>query len=366
MHIQVDRDDLLMPLGRVVGVVERRLTVPILSYLRLTADGDRIALTGTDLEVEITVHGKAEIKNGGSAMVPARKLFDICRSLPVDARVELREEAGRVLVRAGRSRFNLVTLPVADFPSLQAPAWDMEIQLPQGALRNLLEQTQFCMAQQDVRYYLNGVLLDLGGSRLSAVATDGHRMALSVYDLSKPLQAARQLIIPRKGVQEIVRILGETEDRVTLNIASNHICAQLPDVTVISKLIDSRYPDYAKVIPTAISKTLTLQREPLRESLNRVAILSNDKYRGVRLAIEPNMLRISTHNPEQEEAQEEVPIDYSGSNIEVGFNVSYLLDAISSLRSESVRIGINDANSGCLITASGASHPLYVVMPMRL
>jgi DNA polymerase-3 subunit beta len=365
MHVQVKRDELLKPLNYVAGVVERRQSLPILSYLLLKADADGISMTGTDLEVEITVNGKAT-GSGGEMMLPARKLLDICRALAPESELDIRTDGNKAVVKAGRSRFSLLTLPVADFPTLQAASAEASVTLPQAALRALLEQTQFCMAQQDVRYYLNGVLIEVGEGRIRAVATDGHRMAMADHELGSAARGNKQVIIPRKGVHELVRILEDTEAPVDLEIGANHIRVRTPDITFLSKLVDGRYPDYEKVIPGKQTKSLEIEREVIKEALGRVAILSNEKYRGVRLVLAPNSLRISAHNPEQEEAQEEVPIDYRGEELEIGFNVTYLLESLNALRSETVTIELNDPNSSCVLRATGRRSPLYVVMPMRL
>lgn len=366
MLINADRDDLLASLGRVVGVVERRQTLPILAYLKVKAEGERIEIMGTDLEVGITVSGRAEVKEGGEGMVPARKLFDICRSIPAGAKVELRQDGGKTTVKSGRSRFTLVSLPVADFPGMEIPAWETDIQIKQGELRELLDNTHFCMAQQDVRYYLNGILLDVDGKHLNVVATDGHRLAISTHEMKYPADRPRQAIVPRKGVQELLRILDTPEEEITLKIGTNHVCVAMTSGIVVSKLIDSRYPDYNKVIPKNLSKKLSLDREPFQESLGRVSILSNDKYRGVRIGLKSGTMSISANNPEQEEAVEELAVNYKEDPLEVGFNVSYLLDAVRALHSTEIVLGLNDANSGCTIMAAGKNYPLYVIMPMRM
>lgn len=366
MHIQLKRDELLKPLSYVAGVVERRQTLPILAYLLLKADGNEISMTGTDLEVELTVNGQAKVGVAGEAMLPARKLLDICRALPAEAEIDLRKDGNKVVVKAGRSRFSLLTLPVADFPSLPAANWELSLTLPQQVLRGLLEQTHFCMAQQDVRYYLNGVLLETTGATVRAVATDGHRMALAEHQMGKPVGSEKQVIVPRKGVQEMIRILEATESPVALELGPNHMRIRTSELTFTSKLIDGRYPDYTKVVPTNQTKSLEIGREMVREALNRVAILSNEKYRGVRLALAPKSLRVSAHNPEQEEANEDLSVDYRGEALEIGFNVGYLLDSLNALRTDQVVLGLSDSNSSCTLRSPSAATPLYVVMPMRL
>lgn len=366
MHIRFVREELLKPLSYVAGVVERRQTLPILSYLLLTQSGETVELTGTDLEVEIVARGKADAPGEGKVTVPARKLLDICRALPAEAVLDIRKEGDRVVVKAGRSRFTLTTLPIADFPNLEAAQWDQTVSLAQGDLKQALEQTHFCMAQQDVRYYLNGLLLELRAGRLRLVGTDGHRMAMTEIALAGAPVGDRQVIVPRKGIHEISRLLEPSSEAVELRWSNNHLQAHTSAFAFTSKLIDGRYPDYTKVLPSQSGKTVEVDRDALREALSRAAILSNEKYRGVRLGVSAKALKLSAHNPEQEEAQEELVADYDGDPLEIGFNVTYLMDAVGALASGLVRIGLNDPNSSCLISAPGSSYPQYVIMPMRL
>ncbi|UCH53070.1 MAG: DNA polymerase III subunit beta [Pseudomonadota bacterium] len=366
MNITFEREGLLRPLTYVTGVVERRQTVPVLSYVLLRSESDGLTLTGTDLETEVVVSASGETNDRTDLTLPARKLLDICRALPEDAKITIRTEGEKAVVRTGRSRFTLRTLPSSDFPSIQTTDWDLRLSVDAAALRQVLSETQFCMAQQDVRYYLNGVLLEVVTGALRAVATDGHRMALSQIPAEGKLTEGRQVIMPRKAVLEISRILGDTTGRIELLFSPNHVRVQAPGLTFTAKLIDGRYPDYSKVLPARQSKRLLLDREALRVALNRVAILSNEKFRGARLVLEPGILKFVAHNPEQEEAQDELSVEYSGEPMEVGFNVSYLIDATSALNTEKVVVGLNDPNSSCLIHGPDQEFPRYVVMPMRL
>jgi len=366
MHISFQREELIKPLGYVAGVVERRQTLPILSFLLFRAGSENVSMTGTDLEVEVTVSVSGKTEAVGEVMIPARKLLDICRALPPEAKIDLRSDGSKVQLRTGRSRFSLLTMPVADFPSIQAADWQTTIRLPQQDLKQLLQDTHFCMAQQDVRYYLNGVLLEVNGKQLRAVATDGHRMAVSDITLASEQGQAQQIIVPRKAVHELIRMLEDDDQPIELEISTNHLRVRTPGLVFTSKLIDGRYPDYIKVMPTKQSIQLKLPREPFRESLARVAILSNEKYRGVRLGLADKLLRVSTNNPEQEEAQEEVAVGYNGEALEIGFNVNYLIESLANLRSEDVILGLNDSNSSCLIHSPDTQTPRYVVMPMRL
>ena len=366
MQITITREDLLKPLGYVAGVVERRQTLPVLSYILLRQKDGEMTLTGTDLEIEVIA--KVSKAGGGSVemTLPARKLFDICRALPNDAEITIKKEGEKSIVKSGKSRFALVTVPVADFPSVQASQWEQALTLKQNQLRGLLEQTHFCMAQQDVRYYLNGLLLEVSENKIRGVATDGHRMAISESSLEKSVKIEKQVIVPRKGVQEMLRLLSDTDDQIELEFGTNHIRARAADFIFTSKLIDGRYPDYNKVIPGKQSKKLKLDRNLFRETLGRVAILSSEKYRGVRLSLSNKTLRFTAHNPEQEEAQEEISADYTGEGLEIGFNVNYMIEAISALHTESIEFGLNDPNSSCTLASPEMPYPQYVIMPMRL
>ena len=364
MKLTATREDLLAPLQSVIGVVERRQTMPVLANVLLSARDGRLAITGTDLEVELVAATKVGLEQPGDITVPGRKLLDIFRALPDGVSITLSTEGERVSVRAGRSRFTLSSLPAAEFPVVEEINASQTLSLPQGEFRRLIDKTHFSMAQQDVRYYLNGLLLETQESALRAVATDGHRLALCEMALSSPAKAG-QVIVPRKGVLELQRILG-TEGNVELAIGSNHVRAQIGDIRFTSKLIDGRFPEYGRVIPASPGKLVQADRELLRQALQRTAILSNEKYRGIRLAVRTDLLVIQAHNPEQEEAEDQVEVVYAGDEVEIGFNVNYLLDALSAIEGDKVEIGLTDSNSSCLIHAPGLIQTRYVVMPMRL
>lgn len=368
MKFSTSRSSLLTPIQAVMGVVERRQTMPILANVLFLVRGQELSVTATDLEVELVARAELDkVDSGGEVTVPGRKLLDICRALPEGATVQVQLDGDRLVVKSGRSRFVLGTLPAAEFPVVEAVEAIQSLKLSQAELRTLLEKTHFAMAQQDVRYYLNGLLLETGKKQVRAVATDGHRLALCELPIggSGNGKGVHQVIIPRKGVQELQRLLGG-EDEVVLAISSNHVSATIGDVRFSSKLIDGRFPDYERVIPKPAGNVLKADREVLRQALQRAAILSNEKYRGVRLELGDGSLKIQANNPDQEEARDELEVEYKGQPLEIGFNVTYLLDALAAVEAEQVEIGFVDASSSCLISAPGISTTRYVVMPMRL
>ncbi len=365
MKLSAKREIFLEPLQAVIGVVERRQTMPILTNVLLVAKDGHLSVTATDLEVELVASTKIEVGQDGEITVPGRKLLDIFRALPADAKVSLTLDGDRMLVRSGRSRFILSTLPAAEFPVVDDIDAQVTLTISQEDANRLLEKTQFSMAQQDVRYYLNGILLEATDKTLRAVATDGHRLALCEVKLKKAVKGEHQVIVPRKGVLELQRLLGGEGD-ISLGIGSNHVRVEVGSIRFTSKLIDGRFPDYRRVIPTAESSPMTGDREVLKQALHRAAILSNEKYRGIRLEVKGNSIRILAHNPEQEEAEEEVAVNYTGDDMEIGFNVNYLLDALSAVDADQVQVGLIDSNSSCLITEPGSTSCKYVVMPMRL
>jgi len=366
MKFETLRDTLLKPVQAVAGVVERRQTMPILANVLLTVSDKGLSVTATDLEVELVAQTEVEVKEKGEVTVPARKLLDICRSLPEGAKIGFSLERERVTLKSGRSRFTLATLPAAEFPAVEDIKTQRSVNLPQKKLRELIEQTHFSMAQQDVRYYLNGLLFELSAKKVRAVATDGHRLAMCDLDADVADLPAQQVIVPRKGVMELQRLLTDSEEPAKLSLGTNHIRVELPGLRFTSKLIDGRFPDYERVVPKGGDKDIIAERQVLRDALGRTAILSNEKYRGVRLQLAPNRLKVMAHNPEQEEAEDEVEVQYQGAELEIGFNVSYLMDALSALNAERVRITLTDSNSSCLIRHPDNETCRYVVMPMRL
>ena len=366
MKFKVSREALLKPLQQVAGVVERRQTLPVLSNVLLQVEPDRLSITGTDLEVELIGNVPLVGAEPGEITVPARKLLDICRELPERAEVELEQADARLTIRSGRFRSTLSTLPAEDFPSVDKTAPEIAIRLDARALKRLLDRTGFAMAQQDVRYFLNGMLIELGGGHVRAVATDGHRLAMSNLVSEQAAEGVKQVIVPRKGVVELQRLLNEVDGEVDLTVGSNHLCAESPDYSLTTKLVDGRFPDYQRVIPRNGDKVILADRQELRQALNRTAILSNEKFRGIRVNLSAGQLQLTANNPEQEEAEEIVSVDYSGDDLEVGFNVGYIQDVLAVVDSDKVRITMHDANSSALMEEPEDDDSVYVVMPMKL
>ncbi len=363
--IQSERNALLAALTAVVGVVERRHTLPILSNLLLEKKDGKLTLLATDLELQVST----QLDSGGedfAITIAARKLFDIVRALPDAAQVKLNSKDNQVVVSAGKSRFTLQTLPAADFPRVETGAGLGEaIRLPQKTLKRLLQLVQFAMASQDIRYYLNGMLLVLEGKQLRVVATDGHRLSYAETELETEVEA-REVIIPRKTVVELSKLLAEVDDPVELRIGANQVTITLPATELVSKVVDGKFPDYQRVIPLNQPRHLKADRQNVIQALQRAAILSNEKFRGVRLVMSENALGIVCNNNEQEEAADEIEVDYNGDPLDVGFNVTYLLDGLAAVNSEEVTLSLGDANSSMLLTSEGEPGFKYVVMPMRI
>ena len=369
MKFVISRENLIKPLTLVAGVVERRQTLPVLSNILIVVDGDQLSLTGTDLEVELV--GRVTLTEAGESgeiTVPARKLMDICKTLPDDAQISLQLDEDKITLKSGRSRFSLTTLPASDFPSVEESPQTLEFSVQQSQLKRLIDRTSIAMAQQDVRYYLNGMLFEIQNGRLRAVATDGHRLAMCEAAADVSTDELRQVIIPRKGVMELNRLFsGDTDRAVKLVMSSNHVRAVTDNFTFTSKLVDGKFPDYQQVIPKDSNREMLVEREPFRQVLSRTAILSNEKYRGVRLILENDLLQVFANNPEQEEAEESLFVKYDSGPLEIGFNVSYLLDVLAVTASTNVKVSFADANSSILIEeVAESSDSIYVVMPMRL
>ncbi len=367
MKVTIQRDELLKPLQMISGVVERRQTLPILANVLVTVNDAHLSLTATDLEIEL-IGNTTLSQSSGSAIitVSARKLLDICRALPEAAIIDLTLDGEQVILRSGKSRFMLTTLPASDFPSIESGVFSSEFTISQAKLKKLLSKIHFAMGQQDVRHYLNGALFDINQGVMKCVATDGHRLAFSSLQNVQYDGAHTKIILPRKSVLELMRLLDATDDEVKVSIGENHFRVACSEFTFTSKLISAQYPDYDKLIPRTIAHTAIASREALKQALTRASILSNEKFRGIRLHLDRDSLKIVANNPEQEEAEEQIILDYQGIGMEIGFNVSYLLDVVSTIASENIRWSFSDPNGGVLIESSDKDDSLYVVMPMRL
>ena len=366
MKTTIKREDILGPLQLVIGAVERRQTLPILGNVLLKSTGGDMTLTATDLEIEMVARIDADGSDDFQTTIPARKLLDICKALPDSASINFSIDETRVSLTSARSRFTLASLPAKDFPGLDEIEIQQSFAIPQNQLKALFDKTSFAMAQQDVRYYLNGILMEIKADKIKLVATDGHRLALSEIDLDTGVGEDRQIIIPRKAVLELSRLLEFGDNPANFMLSQNHVRVETSSLVFTTKLIDGKFPDYQRVIPVDGNKTMEVNRETLKNSMSRIAILSNEKYRGIRLTLSSGNLSIQANNPDQEEAEEELQIEYTESDMEIGFNVTYLIDVLNVLNSEKVQIKLKDSNSSAIINDSQDDSSLYVVMPMRL
>ncbi len=365
MKFSIPREALLAPIAQVVNVVERRQTLPVLANFLIEAVDGGLRITGTDMEVELVARANAEVAQTGSVTVPARKLVDICKALPEGVQLNIQLNDDKLAIHAGRSRFTLATLPAGEFPSSDQAETLASYEVSQGKFRWLMEKTSFAMAHQDVRHYLNGLLLEFREGGVRAVATDGHRLALAEMDA--PITGdVRSLIVPRKGVLELNRVLEDIDEPLNVIVGQGFLRVDRERIVMTTKLIDGRFPDYEAVIPMATDKALIMNRSEMTHALQRAAILSNEKYRGVRLDLDPGTVRVVAHNPQQEEAVEDIEAEHEFEKLKVGFNVNYLLDALSSIDGEKVRIALRDANSSCLVTNIDSDAVRQVVMPLKL
>lgn len=367
MKVTIQRDALLKPLQMISGVVERRQTLPILSNVLITIKNQQLSITATDLEIELIGSTSLDNSETGAITVSARKLLDICRALPENAVIDMTLEGDHVILRSGKSRFMLTTLPARDFPNIDSGLFSTEFTISQAKFKKLLSKIHFAMGQQDVRHYLNGALFDINQGMMRCVATDGHRLAYSSLSDESFQKTQAKVILPRKSVLELIRLLdANSEDSISVSIGDNHFRIASPVFTFTSKLINAQYPDYDKLIPRSVEHTAIASREALKQALTRASILSNEKFRGIRLHLDNDLLKIVANNPEQEEAEELIQLDYRGIGMEIGFNVSYLLDVVSTIASENIRWSFTDPNGGVLIESSDQDESMYVVMPMRL
>jgi len=366
MKFTIQREVLLQPISQVVGVVERRQTLPVLANFLISAQGKRLSVTGTDMEVELIATVKADIQSEGEITVPARKLVDIVRMLPDGASITAELDGDKLMVSSGKSRYTLRTLPATEFPATDQVETLESFKIQELELKKMLDKTSFAMANQDVRYYLNGLLLEFDERKLRTVATDGHRLAVCDFDGEVDVSQNRQLIVPRKGVLELSRMLADDDEPVELALGKNHIRLVKGSTIFTSKLIDGRFPDYQAVIPVGTDRHISLDRESFTHALQRASILSNEKYRGVRLEASDSAIKIIAHNPQHEEAVEEMEAELNFDAMAIGFNVTYLLDALTAIEAETVRMELRDANSSCLISAQSGGNDRHVVMPLKL
>lgn len=366
MKFSISKNELLPPLQQVVGVVERKQTHEVMHNLLFDASSDRLLITGTDNEVEHRTHVPLIITEDGVSTIPARKLLDICRSLPDDAHLDFQVSGDKARILAGKSRFTLTTLPHEEFPLVDPLKDAVSVSISQKQFAKAIKMTSFAMAQQDVRYYLNGLLLELSAESICCVATDGHRLALhrtpAEIDIEDPVSA----IIPRKAISELARLLDDSDSDIDLLMTGSHLQLRIGALQMTTKLIDGKFPDYERVIPLPGGSVASIDRDLFRQALARSAILANETYKGVRLSLADNAVGIQTNNPNHEEAEDELEIDYTGDPVEVGFNVTYLLDVLSIIDSEIAELHLKDDASSMVIHPGGEKQSTYVIMPMRL
>lgn len=370
MKFSAQRDSILSQLQHVIGAVERKQTTPILGNVLVEATDSRLSITGSDSEIEIKAVVDIQVDQEGSTTVPARKFVDICKNLPEDSKVNFSYSDNKVILRSSKSRFTLATLSADEYPKVKALEFPLAVEITAKDLHRCIRTTSFSMAQQDVRFYLNGMLLEIDDDRISCVATDGHRLAYSNSSTNAHPETPVKAIIPRKSIGELQRLLSsvDPEETIALFVTPQYLQLQINNIRITTKLLDGRFPDYNRVIPIDGDKEVVIDCQMLKQALTRVSILSNEKYRGIRLSLESGLLTISSNNPNQEEAVDQVEIDYAGESTEIGFNVTYLLDALNNIESVNARILLKDGGSSALVcpedTESGDSK--YVVMPMRL
>ena len=366
MNIQINRETLLKPLTSVTSIVEKRHTLPILSNLLLEAKQNKIHLTATDLEMQISLSIESATTGDFSTTISAKKLLDICRSLPDSSEINMATNDSRITLKAGKSRFNLQTLPAADYPVMTKTLGESTlVTIGQRQLKDLLKQVEFAMAQQDIRYYLNGLLFEVVANRLNIVGTDGHRLSFTSTELKQNYDK-QDVILPRKTVIELIKLLDDSDEDVQVELASNQVNFSFSHFKLISKVIDGKFPDYNRVIPTGHQNSFTTDRVGVLLAMQRASILSNEKYRGIRMVLSNNNLKLISTNSDQEEAEEELEINYAGDSLDIGFNVTYLIDVLNNTSSEQATFSFADANSCCLITVPNNNDYKYVVMPMRI
>lgn len=367
MKIKIDRSKLLPTLTLVSSVVEKRQTLPILANLYFGLEDQKMTLVGTDLEVEISENIQEVEGDTGSFTVSTRKILDISRMLPEDAAISFKSDGEKVVVTSERSRYTLKTLPAEDFPRIETGNWEERFKINQLSLKRLLEKTSFAMAVQDVRYYLNGVLFEIGQNRLRSIATDGHRLAQSEEDIELPNNNIRQVIVPRKAISEIVRFLDNDEEvQIQIEISKNHLKLTRNETTLITKLIDGKFPEFKGVLETELNIVVPVNRNELIDTLTRAAVLTTDRFKGVKVVLKDGTMSVTANNPEQEEALEEMAVEYKGDSVETGYNVAYMIDAARVISGDDVELHFQGNDGICIMKQPGDEASTWLIMPMRI
>ncbi len=366
MNFIINREQLLVPLQQIVSIIEKRQTMPILSNILIVVNENCLVLTGTDLEIQLIAKINLDSSETGEITIPARKFLDIIRLLPSEAEIKIELSNEKVKVSSGRSRFSLSTLAANNYPEFSESEFENQFLINAGKMKKALDKTVFCMANQDVRYYLNGLLLHISNSKLKLVASDGHRLSIYEDDIGVATGYETRIILPRKGVIELSRLLDDEDAELNIQFSSSNIKIQIKEYVFSAKLVDSKYPDFSKVFEQPFFNQIHVQKQLLKEALTRVAILSNEKFKGVTFEVSNELLKLSSHNPEHDEAEEELIIEYQGEPISIAFNSQYLLDAVSNLDSELAVLSIASNSSSCFVEEPQQQLYRFIVMPMRL
>lgn len=368
MKFIINRETILNPLQQLVSVIEKRQTMPILSNVLIVVSNDSLTLTGTDLEIQLITKVSIENAESGAITIPARKFLDICRLLPIqaDIKVERQSNDDKIKISSGRSKFSLSVLPAENYPEFIESDFDHQFTISAAKLKKAFEKTVFCMANQDVRFYLNGLLLSISNQKLKMATSDGHRLAIYEDNLDIPTGYEAKIVIPRKGVVELSKLLDDSDTEIVCDFSANNIRIHFNNLFFSAKLIDAKYPDYTKVFNQPFFNTLLVPKQLLKEALSRVAILSNEKFKGVEFNISANTIKMNAHNPEHEEAEEECLCNYEGEPLSIAFNVQYMLDAISNLNSDTAALNIAANASTCFIEEPEQQTYRFIVMSMRL
>ncbi len=366
MNFIINREQLLVPLQQIVSIIEKRQTMPILSNILIVVNENHLVLTGTDLEIQLIANINLDSFETGEITIPARKFLDIIRLLPNEAEIKIELANGKIKVSSSRSRFSLSTLAADNYPEFSESEFENQFLINAGTLKKALDKTVFCMANQDVRYYLNGLLLNISNSKLKLVASDGHRLSIYEDNIGSATGYETRIILPRKGVVELSRLLDDEEAELNVQFSDSNIKIYVKDLIFSAKLVDSKYPDFSKVFEQPFFNQIHVQKQILKEALTRVAILSNEKFKGVTFDVSNGLLKLSSHNPEHDEAEEELIIEYQGEPISIAFNSQYLLDAVSNLDSELAVLSIASNSSSCFVEEPQQQVYRFIVMPMRL